>query len=84
MFGELWDVLSAIRVPLLLARGMLAQSVVGDEDEPCVKPSHFLHDTILGAKLETIAKCGHLVNIEEPAILNAMALGFIEACEAKR
>ena len=33
MFGELWDVLSEIRVPLLLARGMLSQSVVGDEDE---------------------------------------------------
>jgi pimeloyl-ACP methyl ester carboxylesterase len=67
---------AALKVPTLI--------VVGDEDEPCVKPSHFLHDTILGAKLETIAKCGHLVNIEEPAILNAMALGFIEACEAKR
>jgi pimeloyl-ACP methyl ester carboxylesterase len=58
--------------------------VVGDEDEPCVKPSHFLHDTIPGARLEVIRKCGHLVNIEEPAILNPMVLGFVEACEAKR
>jgi pimeloyl-ACP methyl ester carboxylesterase len=67
---------AALRVPTLI--------VVGDEDEPCIKPSRFLRDTIPGAKLETIAKCGHLVNIEEPAIFNAMALGFIDGCEAKR
>ena len=53
-----------MRVPTLI--------VVGDEDEPCIKPSRFLRDTIPGAKLETIARCGHLVNIEEPAIFNAM------------
>jgi pimeloyl-ACP methyl ester carboxylesterase len=48
MFGELWDAVSAIRVPLLLARGMLPQSVVGDEDEvellrrlPDAKVVHF-------------------------------------------
>jgi pimeloyl-ACP methyl ester carboxylesterase len=33
IFGNLWDLVSNIRVPLLLARGMLSQSVVGDEDE---------------------------------------------------
>ena len=33
MFAELWDMVSEIRVPLLLARGMLQQSVVDDEDE---------------------------------------------------
>lgn len=32
-FGDLWDVLQAIDVPVMLARGMLPQSVVGDEDE---------------------------------------------------
>jgi pimeloyl-ACP methyl ester carboxylesterase len=70
------DRVAAMKVPTLI--------VVGDEDEPCVKPSHFLHDTIPGARLEVIRKCGHLVNIEEPAILNPMVLGFVEACEAKR
>ena len=70
------DRVAALKVPTLI--------VVGDEDEPCVKPSHFLHETIPGARLEVIRKCGHLVNIEEPAILNPMVLGFIEACEAKR
>jgi pimeloyl-ACP methyl ester carboxylesterase len=58
--------------------------VVGDEDAPCIKPSYFLHQTIPGARLETIARCGHLVNIEEPAIFNPMVEGFIGACEAKR
>jgi pimeloyl-ACP methyl ester carboxylesterase len=33
MFSELWDVVSRIRVPLMLARGMLPQSVIGDEQE---------------------------------------------------
>jgi pimeloyl-ACP methyl ester carboxylesterase len=70
------DRAAALKVPTLI--------VVGDEDEPCVKPSHFLHETIPGARLEVIRKCGHLVNIEEPAILNPMVLGFIEACEKKR
>jgi pimeloyl-ACP methyl ester carboxylesterase len=43
-----------------------------------------LHETIQGARLEVIRKCGHLVNIEEPAILNPLVLGFVEAAEAKR
>jgi pimeloyl-ACP methyl ester carboxylesterase len=65
---------AALKIPTLI--------VVGDEDEPCLKPSRFLHETIPGARLEVIRKCGHLVNLEEPAILNPMALGFIEGCEA--
>jgi pimeloyl-ACP methyl ester carboxylesterase len=70
------DRAAALKVPALV--------VVGDEDEPCIKPSRFLHEMIPGARLEIIAKCGHLVNIEEPAILNPMALGFFAAAEAKR
>jgi pimeloyl-ACP methyl ester carboxylesterase len=65
---------AALSVPTLI--------VVGDEDAPCIKPSHFLRDTIPRARLEIISKCGHLVNIEEPAIFNPTVLGFIEACEA--
>jgi pimeloyl-ACP methyl ester carboxylesterase len=33
MFGDLWDTVSAIKVPVMLARGMLPQSVIGQEDE---------------------------------------------------
>ena len=32
-YGELWDAVSSITVPLLLARGMRPDSVLGDEDE---------------------------------------------------
>jgi pimeloyl-ACP methyl ester carboxylesterase len=48
MFTDLWDVVSAIKVPIMLARGMLPQSVIGDEDEaellrrrPNAKVVHF-------------------------------------------
>jgi len=48
MFGDLWDTVSAIKVPVMLARGMLAQSVIGEEDEqellrrlPDAKVVHF-------------------------------------------
>jgi pimeloyl-ACP methyl ester carboxylesterase len=48
MLGELWDVVSRIQVPLLLARGMLPQSVIRDEEEiellrrlPDAKVVHF-------------------------------------------
>ena len=48
MFTDLWDVVSAIKVPLMLARGMLPQSVIGDDDEaelirrqPAAKVVHF-------------------------------------------
>jgi pimeloyl-ACP methyl ester carboxylesterase len=33
MFTDLWDVVSAIKAPIMLARGMLPQSVIGDEEE---------------------------------------------------
>jgi pimeloyl-ACP methyl ester carboxylesterase len=32
-FARLWDELSGVHVPVMLARGMLAQSVLGDDDE---------------------------------------------------
>ncbi len=67
---------AALQVPTLI--------VAGDEDEPCIKPSHFLHQTIPGARLEIVPQCGHLVNIEEPKIFNPMVFGFITASETKR
>ena len=33
LYGGLWDAVSAIRVPVLLARGMRSDSVLGDDDE---------------------------------------------------
>jgi pimeloyl-ACP methyl ester carboxylesterase len=58
--------------------------VLGEEDEPCVKPSHFLKETLPGARLEIVAKTGHAVNLEEPALYNRLVLGFIESVETRR
>jgi pimeloyl-ACP methyl ester carboxylesterase len=50
MFNDLWDVVGHIAVPLLLARGMLEQSVIRDENEaellvrlPSAQVLHFDH-----------------------------------------
>lgn len=68
--------IAALNLPALI--------VLGAEDEPCVKPSHFLKDTLPGARLEVLARTGHAVNLEEPALYNRLVLEFIEAVEAKR
>jgi pimeloyl-ACP methyl ester carboxylesterase len=68
--------IAALQVPVLV--------VLGEEDEPCVKPSHFLKETLPGARLEVVPKTGHAVNLEEPALYNRLVLGFIETAEARR
>jgi pimeloyl-ACP methyl ester carboxylesterase len=70
------DRIAALQVPALI--------VLGEEDEPCVKPSHFLKETLPGARLEVVAKTGHAVNLEEPALYNRRVLSFIEGAEARR
>ncbi|MGH7033733.1 MAG: alpha/beta fold hydrolase [Stellaceae bacterium] len=70
------DRIAALKLPALI--------VLGEEDEPCVKPSHFLKETLPGARLEVLAKTGHAVNLEEPALYNRLVMEFIEAAEAKR
>lgn len=69
------DRIAALKMPALV--------VLGDEDEPCVKPSHFLKETLPGARLEVVEKTGHLVNLEEPALYNRLVMGFIETVEAR-
>ena len=68
--------IAALDVPALV--------VLGDEDEPCIKPSHFLGENLPGARLEIVAKTGHCVNLEEPALYNRLVIGFIEDIEARR
>jgi pimeloyl-ACP methyl ester carboxylesterase len=70
------DRIAALHVPALV--------VLGEEDEPCVKPSHFLEETLPGARLEIVPKTGHCVNLEEPALYNRLVMGFIEGVEARR
>lgn len=68
--------IAALELPALV--------VLGEEDEPCAKPSHFLKETLPGARLEVVEKTGHAVNLEEPALYNRLVLGFIETVEAQR
>jgi pimeloyl-ACP methyl ester carboxylesterase len=68
----------------IAAMNLPALVVLGEEDEPCVKPSHFLKENLPGARLEIVAKTGHCVNLEEPALYNRLVLGFIEGVEARR
>ena len=70
------DRIAALKRPALI--------VLGEEDEPCVKPSHFLQENLPGARLEVLPKTGHAVNLEEPALYNRLVMEFIEAVEARR
>ncbi len=71
MFGQLWDVISTMKAPLLLARGMLSQSVVDDEDEaellrrnPSARVVHF-------------EASGHSLQGDEPVALAGVINEFI-------
>lgn len=68
----------------IAALDLPALVVLGEEDEPCVKPSLFLKETLPGARLDVVEKTGHAVNLEEPALYNRLVLGFIETVEAQR
>jgi len=63
--------LAALRLPVLV--------VVGDEDEPCRKPSDFLKRVLPDARLYVFPQTGHCVNLENPAEFNRLCLGFIES-----
>jgi pimeloyl-ACP methyl ester carboxylesterase len=70
-FGSLWDVVSGLRVPLMLVRGMLPQSVVSDEDEAELlrrQPT---------ARVEHVANAGHSVQGDAPLELAALLADFV-------
>ncbi|MGH7058500.1 MAG: alpha/beta fold hydrolase [Acetobacteraceae bacterium] len=76
---SLYDFADAIRklaVPALI--------VVGDEDERCIEPSLFLKDTIPASGLAMLPKSGHVVNLEEPDLFNALVGDFLARVEAGR
>jgi pimeloyl-ACP methyl ester carboxylesterase len=70
------DRIAAMTVPALV--------VLGAEDEPCVRPCHFLAETLPGARLEVIAGTGHLVNLEAADVVNRLGADFIDAVERGR
>jgi pimeloyl-ACP methyl ester carboxylesterase len=76
---SLWHLADALRgldLPILL--------VVGDEDTPCLEPSLFLKATLPDAALCVMPRSGHLLNLEEPALFNAIVFGFLAAVERGR
>jgi pimeloyl-ACP methyl ester carboxylesterase len=73
---SLWHLVDGLRglnVPTLL--------VAGDEDTPCLEPNLFLKATMPDAALCVLPRVGHLVNLEEPALFNAIVFGFLAAVE---
>jgi pimeloyl-ACP methyl ester carboxylesterase len=55
--------------------------MVGDEDEPCIEPGLFMKRTIANSGLSVFPHCGHLLNLEEPELFNAMVLDFLVRVE---
>ena len=62
--------LAGLRLPVLV--------VVGDEDEPCRKPSDFLERVLPDARLHVFPRTGHCVNLENPDEFNRLCLAFLE------
>ena len=73
---SLWhlaDPLRALDRPILL--------VVGDEDSPCLEPNLFLKSVLPDAALCVMPRTGHLINLEEPSLFNAVVFNFLAAVE---
>jgi len=68
--------LSALQLPVLV--------VVGDEDEPCRKPSDFLERVLPDARLRVFPQTGHCVNLENPGEFNRLCLAFLDETAVAR
>ncbi|MGH6738121.1 MAG: alpha/beta fold hydrolase, partial [Bradyrhizobium sp.] len=58
--------------------------VVGDEDERCIEPSLFLKAALPASGLVVLPKTGHVVNLEEADLFNAVLGDFLARVEAGR
>jgi pimeloyl-ACP methyl ester carboxylesterase len=72
-FGGLWDAVSNLTVPLMLVRGMRAQSVVTDADE-----AELLRRSP-NARIERLAGAGHSVQGDMPVELARLIDSFAPA-----
>jgi pimeloyl-ACP methyl ester carboxylesterase len=75
-FGTLWDSVSNLQVPLMLVRGMTAQSVVDDADE-----AELLRRQP-GARIEHVEDAGHSVQGDKPVELAELIADFIASSTA--
>lgn len=69
--GRLWDVLGAVRAPVMLVRGLRAGSVVDDADEA------ELLRRVPSARVEHVAEAGHSVQGDTPLELAALLEDFV-------
>jgi pimeloyl-ACP methyl ester carboxylesterase len=72
-FSSLWDIISASSMPLLLARGMLSQSVVDDADEAELvkrRPD---------AQIVHVEQAGHSIQGDRPVELARILNEFLDA-----
>ncbi len=70
-FGNLWDSVSNLAVPLMLVRGMRTQSVVDDADEA------ELVRRCPSARIEHVENAGHSVQGDTPVELAALIDNFV-------
>jgi len=70
------DKLAKLATPALI--------VVGDEDARCIEPSLFLKETIPASGLCVLPKTGHVVNLEEPDLFNAIVGDFLARVDGGR
>ena len=61
--------LKGITAPTLL--------LVGDEDEPCLDVNLWMKRLMPNAQLAMLPRSGHLINLEEPALFNALVERFL-------
>ncbi len=71
-FGSLWDAVERIKVPLMLVRGMLPQSVVDDDDE------QELQRRQPGVRVEHVEEAGHSVQGDQPVELARLIDDFVK------
>ena len=70
-YEQLWDALSSITVPLLLARGMRPDSVLDDEDE------RELLRRLPSAQVVHVEEAGHSLQGDTPLELAAIIEDFV-------
>ncbi len=70
--AAMWDTLGAVKVPVMLVRGMRPQSVVDDDDEA------ELRRRLPDARVEHVAEAGHSVQGDTPVELAALIADFVD------
>lgn len=74
--SQLESELKALRIPTLI--------MAGDQDTPSIEPSVVMREWIPHAGFAVFPRCGHVANLEEPALFNFQVTEFLAAVETRR